>query len=86
MRRDFELFGDTLFVDRLGKSLNDKGWPLITTAMLDEQRKLCWSSEIISITESIEGYAWNIQKTCEMSPNRKLSDIKVIFADGIMAG
>jgi hypothetical protein len=35
MRKDFELYGDVLFVDRLGQSLNDKGcWPLITIGML----------------------------------------------------
>jgi hypothetical protein len=32
MRRDFELFGSTLFVDRLGRPLNNNGWPLMTIA------------------------------------------------------
>ncbi|KAG7341855.1 hypothetical protein IV203_006947 [Nitzschia inconspicua] len=35
MRRDFELYGDVLFVDCMGKSINTKGWPINTIAMLD---------------------------------------------------
>jgi hypothetical protein len=86
MRKDFELYGDVLFVDRLGQSLNDKGWPLITIAMLDGQRKVCLPCETLAITKSIDSYAWTIRMIHEMAPGRKLSDIKIIFADGIMAG
>ncbi|KAG7341543.1 hypothetical protein IV203_023495 [Nitzschia inconspicua] len=35
MRRDFELYGDVLFVDCMGKSINTKRWPINTIAMLD---------------------------------------------------
>jgi hypothetical protein len=47
MRRDFELYHSTLFVDRLGRPLNRKGWPLMTTAMLSGERKVCLASEAI---------------------------------------
>jgi hypothetical protein len=45
MRRDFELYGSTLFVDRLGRPLNNKGWPLMTLAMLDGQKTVCLASK-----------------------------------------
>ena len=40
MRRDFELCGPTLFLDSLGRSLNNKGWPLMTIAMLSGEKSL----------------------------------------------
>jgi hypothetical protein len=40
MRRDFELFGSTLFVDRLGRPLNKVGWPLMTMALLSGEKSL----------------------------------------------
>jgi hypothetical protein len=86
MRRDFELFGDVLFVDCLGRSLNDKGWPINTIAMLDGEKKICLPCEGLTISESIEGYAWMIRSAVAMTPLRRLSDIKVIFGDGILAG
>ncbi len=86
MRRDFELFGDVIFVDRLGQPLNSKGWPYLTMAMLDGDKTVCLPSENLTITESVDSYAWQIRTTCEMTPKRKLSDIKMIFADGILAG
>jgi hypothetical protein len=49
MRRDFELFGDVLFVDCLGRSLNDKGWPINTIAMLDGDKKVCLPCEGLTI-------------------------------------
>ena len=86
MQRDFELFGDVLFVDCLGRSLNDKGWPINTIAMLDGEKKICLPCEGLTISESIEGYAWMIRSAVAMTPLRRLSDIKVIFGDGILAG
>ena len=86
MRRDFELFGDVLFLDAQGRSLNDKGWPINTVAMLDGQRKVCLPCEGITIAESVEGYAWLVQSTVSMAPGRQLSDIKVVFGDGIFSG
>ena len=86
MRRDFELFGDLLFVDRLGRPLNDKGWPSITIAMLDDLKKLCIAAEGFTIREQVEAYAWFLRMIVEMAPKRTLADIKRIFADGILAG
>ena len=86
MRRDFELYGDVLFLDAQGRSLNDKGWPINTIAMLDGQRKVCLPCEGITITESIDSYAWLIRSTASMAPGRKLSEIKVMFGDGIFSG
>jgi hypothetical protein len=85
MRRDFELFGDILFVDCLGRNLNTKGWPINTVAMLDGERKVCIPCEAITIGESVDAYAWIIKSAVEMTPKRKLSDIKIIFGDGILA-
>jgi hypothetical protein len=84
MRRDFELFGDVLFIDCQGRSLNNKGWPLNTIAMLDGDRRLCLPCEGITIAESIDGYAWMIRSAVEMAPLRKVDDIKVIYGDGII--
>ena len=86
MRRDFELFGDVLFVDAQGRSKNNKGWPINTIAMLDGERKVCLPIEGITIGESIDSYAWLIQSAAAMAPGCKLSDIKVIFGDGILSG
>ena len=86
MRRDFELFGDVLFVDCLGRSINSKGWPINTIAMKDGEKKICLPCEGFTIGESVDAYAWLIRSTVEMAPGRQLSDIRVIFADGILAG
>ena len=63
MRRDFELFGEVLFIDRLGRSLNTKGWPSMTTAMLDGDKRVCLASEAITIAEQVDAYAWKIRMT-----------------------
>ncbi|KAG7373486.1 hypothetical protein IV203_034210 [Nitzschia inconspicua] len=86
MRKDFQLFGDALFIDCLGRSLNDKGWPINTIAMLDGQKKVCLPCEAITIKESIDAYAWLIRSAVEMTPGREVSDIKIIFGDGILDG
>jgi hypothetical protein len=83
MRRDFELFGDVLFMDCLGRSLNDKGWPITTLAMLDGEGEICLPSEAITVTESIDAYVWLIRETIAMTPKRNLCDIKMCFGDGI---
>ncbi len=49
MRRDFELYGGTLCVNRLGRSLNHQGWPYLTTAMLDSEGRACLASEAITV-------------------------------------
>jgi hypothetical protein len=51
IRRDLERYGSTLFVDRLGRPLNNKGWPLMTIAMLSGEKKVCIPSEAIVISE-----------------------------------
>ena len=86
MRKDFELYGDALFVDRLGRPLNNKGWPSFTVAMLDGMKKLCLAAESFGVMESVDAYAWIITSIVDMAPNRQLSDIKIVFADGILAG
>jgi hypothetical protein len=63
MRRDFQLNGSTLFVDRLGRSLNNKDWVLMTLAMLSRDRKVCVGSEAIVFKERIDAYAWMIRQT-----------------------
>jgi hypothetical protein len=86
MRRDFELYGDVLFVDCLGRSLNTKGWPINTLAMKDGEKKICLPCEGFTIGESVLAYAWLIQSTVSMAPNRSLKEIKIICSDGILSG
>ena len=86
MRRDFELNHEVLFVDRLGQPLNNKGWPCVTLAMVDADGKICLPSESIAIAENVDVYGWAIRSTVEMTPCVSLSDIKIIFSDGILAG
>jgi hypothetical protein len=86
MRMDFERYGSTLFVDRLGRPLNNKGWPLMTIAMLSGAKKVCIPCEAIVISERIEAYAWMIRATVEMTPGVNLTDIRVIYGDGILGG
>jgi len=38
------------------------------------------------VAETVEGCTWKIRKTCEMTPNRKLSDLECICVDGIHQG
>jgi hypothetical protein len=86
MRRDFELYGSTLFVDRLGRPLINMEWPLMTIAMLSGEKKLCIPSETIVFSECVDAYAWMIRETGHMTPCVRMSDIKVIFGDGILGG
>jgi hypothetical protein len=86
MRRDFELFGDVLFVDCLGRSINEKGWPINTIAMLDGDKKVCLPCEGLTIGESVDSYAWLIKSAVSMAPGRRLEDIRVIYSDGINGG
>jgi hypothetical protein len=86
MRKDVQLYGLTLFVDRLGRPLNNKGWPLLTIALLSGEKRVCIASEAIIISERVDAYAWMILATVEMTPAFELTDIKVIYADGIHSG
>jgi hypothetical protein len=61
MRRDFELYSSTLFLDRMGRPLNNKGWPLLTMAMLSGDKKVCLASEAIVISECVGACACMIQ-------------------------
>jgi hypothetical protein len=79
-------FHSTLFVDRLGRPLNRKGWPLMTTAMLSGERKVCLASEAIVLSENINAYAWVMKETVSMTPGVQLAEIKVIYGDGIFGG
>ncbi|KAG7373178.1 hypothetical protein IV203_033902 [Nitzschia inconspicua] len=85
MRRDFELYGDVLFVDCMGKSINNKGWPINTIAMLDGEKRVCLPCEGLTISETIDGYVWLIESVAAMAPGRKLCDVKFIIGDGIFA-
>jgi hypothetical protein len=85
MRKDLEVCGSTLFVDRLGRPHN-KGWPLFTIAMLSGEKRVCVTCDAIMISERVDAYAWLIQACVDLTPGFKLSDIKVIYADGIHAG
>ncbi|KAG7360056.1 hypothetical protein IV203_035154 [Nitzschia inconspicua] len=85
MRRDFELYGDVLFVDCMGKSINTKGWPINTIAMLDGEKKVCLPCEGFTNRETIDGYVWLIESVVAMAPGRKLCDIKFIIGDVIFA-
>jgi hypothetical protein len=78
MRRDFELHGSTLFVDRMGRPLNNKGCSLMTIAMLSGEKKVCLACEAIDISESVDAYAWVIKATVEMTPGIELDDIMVM--------
>jgi hypothetical protein len=68
-RRDFELYGSTLSLDRLGRSLNNKGWPLMTVAMLSREKMVCLACEGIAVGESVKYYAWFLEAAVEMTPS-----------------
>ena len=53
MRNDFKLHGSCLFIDRMGRPITKCGWPNLTTAMLDGEKKLCLASEAITIEEHV---------------------------------
>jgi hypothetical protein len=86
MRRDFELHGSTLFVDRLGRPLNNKSWPLMTIEMLSGETKVSIPSDAIVISERVEAYAWIFKAAVDLTPGVHLSDNKVIHAYGLLAG
>jgi hypothetical protein len=54
---DFELYSSTLFVDRFGRPLGKKGWPLMTMVMLSGKKKVCLACESIVLLESVNGFA-----------------------------
>jgi hypothetical protein len=61
-------------------------WPLMTIAMLSGEKKVCIPSEAIVFSECVDAYAWMIRETVHMTPCVRMSDIKVIFGDGILGG
>jgi hypothetical protein len=74
-RKDVELYGSTLSLDRLGRP-----WPLLTIAMVDVEKKVCVASEAIVISERVDAYAWVMRSLCvELTPGFELIDIKAIF-------
>ncbi|KAG7345268.1 hypothetical protein IV203_032799 [Nitzschia inconspicua] len=66
-------------------SINTKGWPINTIAMLDGEKKVCLPCEGFTIHETIDGYVWLMESVVAMAPGRKLCDIKFIIGDGIFA-
>jgi len=86
MRKDFELNGNVLFVDRMGASKNTRCWSYHATAMLDSEKRVCLASEGLLVGESVEGYAWKIEMTFDMTPGRKLLDFEYIHVDRIHQG
>jgi hypothetical protein len=86
MRKYLEGCGSTLFVDRPGRPRSNKGWPLFTMAMLSGAKKVCVTCDAIMISERGDAYAWLIQACVDLTPGFELSNIKVIYADGINAG
>ncbi|KAG7373302.1 hypothetical protein IV203_034026 [Nitzschia inconspicua] len=86
MRRDFELYRDVLFIDCMVKSINTKGWPINTIAMLDGEKKVCLPCEALTVGEEVDGYAWLVNCVLEMTPGRKRCDTRFIHGDGILEG
>jgi hypothetical protein len=50
------------------------------------EKKVCVACEAIVLSECVSAYAWMISSAIEMAPPVKLSDIKVIYGDGIFGG
>lgn len=65
--------------------LSDKVWPINTLVMLDGESKVWLLRERITITESTEGNTCMIRSALLMNLKRDLSEINVIFCDGIVA-
>jgi hypothetical protein len=42
--------------------------------------------EAIVLSEQVESYVWMIRAAVDMTPGFELSNLKVIFGDGILAG
>jgi len=81
MRTSFNNFGHTLFLDFSKRRLNSMDWPYNGLAMLDSDKKVVVGSESLCIGELNECYVDIIQSTVEMSGQRSLSQINVIFGD-----
>lgn len=85
MRANFELYGDTLFLDMMKRQLNSVHFPYYGISLIDSNGNLCLGGESLLITERLEAYVWSVNQLLAMTPTKARSSIKMIYGDGIMS-
>ena len=74
-------FSNILFLDAQKRSYNHVGWPYSGITIIDGNNKTGVCCEGIISSEDLEIYEWMLRSMCEMEPQFRLSNIKLIFAD-----
>ena len=83
MRRNLIRFGDVLFLDSQQRYLKN-GWPYIGPIIMTNKNKVGLTCEAVVLSESNEKYAWILKAQAVMEPRRNPSNIRLIFAYGLI--
>lgn len=84
MRRDVERYGDALFLDCMKRQQNSLHWPYIGPVLLDGDRMIRVGCEAIVCAEELGAYQFVVESMFEMTPNRSIHSVRVIFGDGFL--
>ena len=84
MRRTLLQYGDIVFLDAQKRQYNKMCWPYIGPVVKTNENKIRCVGESIVITESNSIYNWVIESIADMEPIWSSSQIKIIFADGLI--
>jgi hypothetical protein len=85
MRRQFELYGDVLFLDCMKRTANSVNWPYIGPVVVDGDCRISMIAESIVCSERLEAYKFVLDSVFDMAPLRSRDTLRIIFGDGIMS-
>ena len=77
-------FGDISILDSQERQFNNMGWPYIGPVVKTNDNTIRCVAESVVIAENIDMYVWVIKSMSEMEPKWSLSNIDIIFADGLI--
>ena len=84
MRKLLLRYGDILSLDAQKRQFNNMGWPYIGPVVKTNDNTIRCVAESVVIAENAEMYEWVLKSMSEMEPKWSLSNIKIIFADGLI--
>ena len=84
MKRMLIQYGDILFLDTQKRQYNRMGWTYIGPVVKTNEFCVRCVAESIVIKEDVVIYEWVIESLSEMEPKWSSSNIKIIFANGLI--
>ena len=84
MRYNLLRYSRVLFLDAQKRQMNIMGWPYIGPVVINNEYHVTTCYEAIVTSEDIETYTWIIQAMASIETDWSMSDIKIIFADGLL--